>query len=444
MNTPIVDFVRGYAQKSPLRFHMPGHKGTPFLGCESLDITEIPGADSLYEASGIIRQSEQNASRLFHAQTYYSAEGSSLSIRTMIALVARYSLSQNREPLIWAGRNAHSAFLSAAALMNCDVRWLYPDDPHSYLSCVISPEKLREQLIIADPKPAAVYVTAPDYLGAMVDVAGLAAACHEQNVLLLVDNAHGAYLGFLPKTQHPIALGADLCCDSAHKTLPVLTGGAYLHVSPQCELFPEREVRDAMRLFGSTSPSYLILQSLDITNVYLSEQLPKDLQTFLPQAEALKQRLKRHGYQLIGDEPLKLTLCPKGYGYRGDELAMLLEKEHIIAEFFDPDHTVLMLSPLLSESMEHLGNALCSIPQREPILTLPPAPCKAMRYMSLRQAFMEPHVILPVEQCMGRVLAQSSVSCPPAVSILVGGERIDRDAVTAFHYYGVENCCVVR
>ena len=111
MDTPICDFVRGYARSGALRLHMPGHKGEGPLGMEALDITEIPGADSLYEADGVIAQSEKNASALFGAPTLYSTEGSSLCIRAMLALVQRHAAAQGRRPMIAAGRNAHKTFL---------------------------------------------------------------------------------------------------------------------------------------------------------------------------------------------------------------------------------------------------------------------------------------------------------------------------------------------
>ena len=113
----------------------------------------------------------------------------------------------------------------------------------------------------------AFYLTSPDYLGGMQDIAALSAVCDAHGVPLLVDNAHGAYLRFLPGgSRHPIDLGAAACCDSGHKTLPVLTGGAYLHLGPKAPVQEESTVRSALALFGSTSPSYLILQSLDACN----------------------------------------------------------------------------------------------------------------------------------------------------------------------------------
>ena len=190
---------------------MPGHKGIGALGCESADITEIDGADSLYEAHGIIRESEENASALFGCPTFYSAEGSSLAIRAMIylAVLAAREEDPARPPIVFAARNCHKTFVSAAALLDIDVRWLYPETGGNYLSCTVTPQALDAALDAAEIKPAAVYITSPDYLGSIADVAGLAAVCHRRGTLLLVDNAHGAYLRFLPVSRHPVDLGAD-------------------------------------------------------------------------------------------------------------------------------------------------------------------------------------------------------------------------------------------
>ncbi|MBO7176990.1 MAG: amino acid decarboxylase, partial [Clostridia bacterium] len=170
MNTPICDFVRQYDR---LRCHMPGHKGVGPLGYETYDITEVDGADSLYTAQGIIAQSEANASALFGCPTFYSTEGSSQCIRAMLYLATR------KNHRVLALRNCHTAFLSAAALLDLDVTWAHD---------------VTEMNVTSDY--AAVYVTSPDYLGQMLDISALAARCRAAGVKLLVDNAHGAYLRF--------------------------------------------------------------------------------------------------------------------------------------------------------------------------------------------------------------------------------------------------------
>lgn len=281
MTTPIVDFVRRYAQSGTSRLHMPGHKGQSLLGFEPWDITEIKGADELYGADGIIAQSEANATRLFGTvHTYYSTEGSSQCIRAMLCLALQAAPAAGQRPVLLAARNAHKALLYAAALLDFDIQWLWPapQDAGALCSCPVSAAKLTgalQGLAQQGKRPFGVYITSPDYLGGVQDIAALAEVCKDFGVPLLVDNAHGAYLRFLPQGgQHPIALGAAMCCDSGHKTLPVVTGGAYLHLGKNAPVQDEAAVRNALALFGSTSPSYLILQSLDKCNQILSEGYP--------------------------------------------------------------------------------------------------------------------------------------------------------------------------
>lgn len=442
MDKPICDFVRQYAESNPVRLHMPGHKGNHFLGLEHFDITEVDGADSLYEAEGIIRKSEENASILFGCPTFYSTEGSSQCIRAMLYLAMLHGKEHSCRPLILAARNVHKSFLSGCALLDLDVVWLYPENSDSYLSCKITPKKLEQTLSVMQQKPAAVYLTSPDYLGNLADVSGIAEVCHRYDILLLVDNAHGAYLRFLQSSQHPMDLGADLCCDSAHKTLPVLTGGAYLHVAPHLGSMGER-VKNALALFGSTSPSYLILQSLDAANACLTGYSDK-LSAFILQLKNLKEALYDRGYVLLGQEPLKITISTKPYGYLGTEFADLLRENNLECEFSDPDFIVLMFSPEnCRKDLRRLCSALLKIAPKPPISQAPPLPVPGQAVISIRDAMLSSSEKRNVSECKGRILANPSVGCPPAVPILVCGERIDSAAITCFQYYGIQSVSVV-
>ena len=444
MNTPICDFVKKYGDSQKLRLHMPGHKGASFLGMEKLDITEIQGADSLYEADGIIALSEANASKLFGSKTYYSTEGSSQCIRAMVYLAMLDAKANGKKPRIWAGRNAHKTFHSAIALLDIDLEWIYPTNMESYLSCSLDVKDIESFLENTDEKPTAIYLTSPDYLGKTCDIAGISRVCKENKILLLVDNAHGAYLRFLEKSKHPIDLGADICCDSAHKTLPVLTGGAYLHVSDEMYKAHETKIKDALALFGSTSPSYLILQSLDAANVYLENHRER-LCSFIEKVDALKDKLTDGGYILYGDEAMKITIESKPYGYRGYELAEQLLENGIVCEFADADFVVLMLTPENVDDLTRVEKILLSIEKKGAILGKSPSfNNKPKSVMSIREAVFSLSEKIPVDECEGRIAAVSSIGCPPAVPVVVSGELIDKDAIACMKYYGINECNVIK
>ena len=434
--TPICDFLKQYAEKDILRLHMPGHKGQGKLGVEQYDITEVSGADSLYEAAGIIHQSERNASELFGCPTFYSAEGSSLAIRAMVYLAMQHARAQGKKPKIAAGRNAHKVFLSAVTLLDVDVAWIAGG---SYLSCKIDAETLKA--VIEAESPTAVYVTSPDYLGNITDVAALAEVAHSHGCLLLVDNAHGAYLKFLTPSMHPVDLGADLCADSAHKTLPVLTGGAYLHIATKHSHLV-RQAKTALALFGSTSPSYLIMQSLDAANAVLDDTYRAELAEFAENYEQMKQRLT--GWGVVGTEPLKLTIATKPYGYYGTEVAQALREQGIEGEFADPDYVVFMITPEIAQAgLNRLEHALMAIPRKTAILEQPPKFHLPERILPIREAAFSTTEVIPVEESLGRILASPTVGCPPAVPVVACGERIDEDALECFRYYGIKTCTVV-
>lgn len=467
MTTPIVDFVRRYAQSGTSRLHMPGHKGQSLLGFEPWDITEIKGADELYGADGIIAQSEANATRLFGTvHTYYSTEGSSQCIRAMLCLALQAAPAAGQRPVLLAARNAHKALLYAAALLDFDIQWLWPapQDAGALCSCPVSAAKLTgalQGLAQQGKRPFGVYITSPDYLGGVQDIAALAEVCRDFDVPLLVDNAHGAYLRFLPQGgQHPIALGAAMCCDSGHKTLPVVTGGAYLHLGKNAPVQDEAAVRNALALFGSTSPSYLILQSLDKCNQILSEGYSLRLLQCCGHLTRLRRELNeaaaaKHcpGPLALESEPLKVTLDAAVLGLSGIELAEKLRAAKIECEYADPRYLVLMFTPdNPPQDFERLTAAVLRIAEElaGPV-TLPEETAGEFavlerglhRRCTIRQAVFAPQEQLPAEQAIGRICAMPTVSCPPAIPIVVSGEQITPAAAAWMKRYHVEEVSVI-
>lgn len=440
MNTPIFDFINEYQKKNPVRLHMPGHKGiNGKLGVEQFDITEIEGADELFVADGIIAESEANASRLFGSHTFYSTEGSSLAIRAMLFLLARWCKREGREASILAARNVHKTFINTVAILDIKTEWINRSPQDSFEECKVTADILRNQLEAMEQKPAAVYITSPDYLGNVTDIVAIANICHENDILFLVDNAHGAYLRFMSPSMHPIDLGADMCADSAHKTLSVLTGGAYLHISDNTSEMFVRDAKQALEMFGSTSPSYLIMASLDLANEYM-ETLSERLKSFGPKVLEVKEKLVSMGYILNGYELLKITVDTSANG-NGRLLADKLMAEDIFPEYIDDNHVVFMLTPqnteqdlnrfmgVMREASEEIVGQV-NTEQREDFKLV------TKSVMTPHEAIFADYEILPAEECAGRILAAATVSCPPAVPVFMMGERIGTDEYTRTEILG--------
>ncbi len=441
METPIADFVRRYADSGMVRAHMPGHKGRLFLGCEALDITEIRGADSLYEADGIIRRSESCAGELFGSgRTVYSTEGSSQCIRAMLYLALSCG---NGSRTVVAARNVHRAFVYAAALLDFEIVWLWPEQSASLCGCPVSPGALERTLAALPAPPAAVYLTSPDYLGGMADISALAEVCRKHGTLLAVDNAHGAYLRFLEPSRHPLDLGADLCCDSAHKTLPVLTGGAYLHIGRTAPASLRESAKTAMAMFGSTSPSYLTLSSLDLCNRYLADGYRNRLRKTCGRLDEARKTLAAAGWQLEPSDPLRLTIKVPS-GTTGGQLADRLRESGAECEYAEADFLVLMLTPENGDAdIARLIYALGT--NDDAYAPLPPLPLsRGEQVCSVREALFAPRETIPAAQSLGRVCGAPTVGCPPAIPIAVSGERIGPEALELFRRYGVEQVEVLR
>ncbi len=437
MKTPVSDFIKEYENKRAVRFHMPGHKGKKYGG----DITEIHGADVLYSSKGIIAESQKNAAELFGAyRTFYSAEGSTLAIKAMLALVT----AGKEQKRILAGRNAHKAFIYGCALLDIIPEWIYPNTFYDICTCEITPNNVENALKKCDELPCAVYITSPDYLGVQTDIAGISKVCKKFGVPLLVDNAHGAYTAFLGKSEHPLHLGADMCCDSAHKTLPVLTGGAYLHISESGSKYA-CGAENALSLFASTSPSYLILSSLDECNAYLDTDYRRELNETVKTVEKVKKQLSDMGYRLIGTEKTKITLSAADFGYTGFEIEEILRGKGIYCEYADQKHIVFMITPQnTEEDIQRLVFALISIKRSQPIKTEVFSPVVPKVVTTPRKAMLGEKETVKTKDALHRVCASPTVSCPPAIPIVISGEEIDEKAVELFEYYGVTDIEVIK
>jgi len=445
---------------------MPGHKGRlpeclakidPDLSAVMRrDITEVHGADVLSAPTGILAESEALTTQAFGSRhSFYCAGGSSQTIKAMLSLAATPLHGEPKKTHIAAGRNAHRSFLAGASLLPVEVSWIPSDaETASLTSCPISPESLRMYLEEKRAEGNAVthvYITSPDYLGNMADIAGLARVCHSEGALLLVDNAHGAYLKFLPEDLHPLSLGADLVCNSAHKTLPALTGTAYLHVSKNAPAFSDATVREALSLWGSSSPSWLMLESLDLLNLYFEKEIYKDMADCCRATDEIRNKCRELGIPLYGEEPLRLSFSVPGHGPR---LAELFRANNMYPEYADPDYLVLMITPgNTEEDFRRLSDFLPKIREfvsletdadmeRARIHRAMALPTRGdsrlpKRAYTLQEAVQRPFTVVPTSEAEGRILARPASFCPPAVLPAIPGEVIDHAIVECLIYYNI-------
>lgn len=425
MKTPISDFLDEYGRKEMLRLHMPGHNG------ENLrDITEIEGADSLYEteySGGVIAQSEAIAARIFGAErTCYSAGGSTLAIQAALALLKSQGCRK-----IAAGRCSHRSLVSAAALLDLDILWLYPKEyPTAAVDCS------GQALESAD----ALFLTNIDYYGG---------TCRAENpgIPVVCDNAHGAYLRFVSKAAfgrnylHPMEFGYPvISAESAHKTLPALTGAAYLHFSKGTE---HSRAKEMMALFGSSSPSYLILDSLDKFNDRIATDIDCVNRACASVAK-LKSDLATMGFIIRKSDPLRITINTRAWGWRGVEFSAQLRERGVECEMADENYIVLLFSAITTvEDCQRAFIALSLIGQRAALPMVQYPVIRPKKEMSVREAVFAAHRTLPVEQAVGEICGGIQSPCPPCIPIVMPGERIDAEAAEALRLYGVKNITVL-
>ena len=286
-------------------------------------------------------------------------------------------------------------------------------------------------------------------IGNILDIQSLAKICHQHHILLLVDNAHGAYLKFMNAPfMHPLDAGADLACDSAHKTLPALTGAAYLHISkqaPQMLLQLSARVRDDSVMFGSTSPSYLIMESMDKVNKWLITH-PDAYKQFALKVNTLKQEIKALGFHLRESEPLKITISVP---HQGASLMQALTALHLECEYADPDFVVMMLSPLNSDDdLWRIKRAFTLLSHDEKYLQNKEESFKTdlpeVKYQPYELLFALEEEVTVDDKCIGRICVRCHIGCPPAILPIVPGEVINVQTIAILKKYGISTIHVLK
>lgn len=441
-NTPLYNALIRHKNLGISSFHTPGHKCSQWLlgkNLLELDYTELPDTDSLFEASGAILRAEEEATKLFGtAKTLFSAGGCTLCIQAMIRLCAPCGGK------IVCSRVIHRSAINTMALLGVDPIWVYPrQDAGEGLAGRTQPSDVAKALS-ENPNAKAVYITSPDYFGVISDIRGISLECKKYNVPLIVDNAHGAHLSYVGGDLHPISKGADMAACSAHKTLPVLTGGAWLSISNEDYT---ANAKSAMALFASTSPSYPVMASLDLCREWLSERGLIEFNRLETKVLKIKQLAANKGINMPQGlcDPIRISLNTASVGISGQDAAKFFRAKGLEPEYADENYVVFIATPMnTEEDFARLEGAINELPKGAPLEIKPYEVSRNEQAVSARFAVLSETERLPIEKCEGRIAAEAACPCPPGVPIVMHGEVINRKSIDCLIKYGVLSLNVLK
>lgn len=423
-NASLYEALCRQAAGQAARFHMPGHKGRaayslgdPF----AIDYTEITGTGNLYEGDEPILSAERAAARHYGAHDcLFLTGGSTQGVMTAIAAAVPVGGT------LVIDRSCHRSAAHAMALLDLTPQFVFPQPFEDVPGCV-DPQDVAAALE-QHPESAAVLITSPNYYGVRQDIAGIARVCHAHHVPLLVDAAHAAHFCAVGLPS-PIQEGADLAAVSAHKTLPALGQSAMLLSSGRIAW---ETLLETAPMFGSSSPSYLLMASIDLARAWLEHEGAELYRNCAQAVENLRAWLPEHTVfcALEGAvlDPCRLTICTGQTSLDGFGLAEQLERRGIFCEMADARHVVLICTGMDEQAdFALLKRALCEIPcarsseVQKGFHTGLPAP---ERVCSVREAMFSAHREVPAEQAAGEVCARAVTPYPPGVPLVYPGERI--------------------
>lgn len=439
----LIGFIKSYSERDFLRLHVPGHQGRcTFLNNQlaaRFDITEVAGADWLFDSCGILQELEEELSLLFGQSAAISTCGSTLCVQTMVALC------KNR--VFIAHRNsAHVSFFNACALLGVRVQWFGCDENFGLNSFNLN--EIRALLSMHKKGTCAIYLTSPDYFGLFAPVEQIAKVCKEFEALLLVDCAHGAHLNFIATSTHPAKMGADLSCSSLHKTLPTLTGAAVLNFNEK--LFSKAKVKETMATFSTTSPSYLIMSSISFCVSWLQKHGEQEFDKLAKRKQRFVENLQ---LPVLQTDVAKLVIDCRAINLTGLQLAEILRSNRIEPEFANVNFLVMVLSPFLNDADWKRLKACLSEIRFEAVnlrkrifsdMTQNILCAKNNDVVELSLVFDRPTERIKLnEQAVGRICAKTKFKSPPGTVTVAAGERLSSSLVCELNRHGLTQLEVV-
>lgn len=431
MSRPLYDALCSFAASAPLRMHMPGHKGRAgglFSAVSTIDFTELSTTGNLYSSTGPIAKAEALCAAFGGADdALFLSCGSTQGIYAMLSAAA------NPGSKILLDRGCHKSVFQAMALLDLEPCYIDPEPAgNTSLSAPVSPDNLSVALN-RNPDVSCVMLTAPTYYGLRTDVKALSRLCHAAGKPLLVDEAHGAHF---PAIGLPTAAmsGADLSVVSTHKTWPALGSSAVLYLSRNSP-FTRRDLKARCALFGTSSPSYPILASIDYARDALEGSAGDHYRAACAAANRLRETINYNtplhaitetDWPLL--DPCRLTVDTLCAGLDGFSAAACLEQAGIYVEMADLQYIVLILtSEDTPEDFLRLEAALCALAPvscSTTALSFPYNPGLPPVRMRIRTAMLGPVETAVLSSAAGRISAQLIAPYPPGIPVIVPGEEI--------------------
>ncbi|RPF51178.1 aminotransferase class I/II-fold pyridoxal phosphate-dependent enzyme [Aquisalibacillus elongatus] len=438
---PLFEALRKHVQQNPISFHVPGHKNgsvfseSSFSNLLSYDLTELPHLDDLHQPEGVILQAEQLASELYQTQyTFFLVNGSTVGNLAMVM-----SVCQPGDEII-VQRNSHKSVFNALELAGAKPIFVSPNydertERFSYLDSDVVANVIENH-----PHAKAVFLSYPDYFGTTYEIEPIISKAHQVGMAVLVDEAHGAHFPLSDQfPQSALELGADLVVHSAHKTLPAMTMGSFLHMNNEHVSY--ETVKHFLQMLQSSSPSYPIMASLDLARQYVSELSGDDFKTVVKHIESIREALNNLPSVKVMpilkgvDDPLKITLSSTPNHIKQVEKA--LHDHRVFPEMVEQHQLLLMVGLRLKKPnldwILSLKDSLLLIETIDKHDTM--TSVKILSKQSLEYSYQDLKRFKTSwatwEEAVGKLAAQSITPYPPGIPVLIKGERIEEDHLKA-------------
>ncbi|WJE30381.1 aminotransferase class I/II-fold pyridoxal phosphate-dependent enzyme [Bacillus altitudinis] len=435
MKTPLYTALSQHAEKKPYSFHVPGHHNGDVFFDEArsyyasilqLDVTELEGLDDLHHPTGVIQEAEDLLAKLYGAkQSFFLVNGTTVGNLAMVM-----SACQAGEG-IFVQRNCHKSVFHAIELAGATPIMLETEsDPHLHVPTHVTEETVK-QAMATHPNCRAIVLTYPNYYGHAADLSGLIQMCHEVGIIVLVDEAHGAHFvlgGAFPPSA--LSYGADVVVQSAHKTLPAMTMGSYLHL--QGDRIDVKRMKTLLTMLQSSSPSYPIMASLDVARAYVEElkgkglmdEIMRDLAKLKAQFNMIS-NLEVVESDFLPMDPLKCVIRSTK-GLTGYELKKVLESVEVHPELAD-EHQVLLVFGL-RQTKDIPFTAIEQALQQSDSLLVKKEPQTGSLFLEDDQQKRDVEAV-PFEKAVGRISAESVIPYPPGIPLMIKGEPIESDQI---------------